>query len=352
MLMHSLKGNVLRAALGIGAMLMTPALVSAFPPGGHGGGGHGGGGHGGGGGHHGGGNWGGGGGNWGGGGYRGGYGSGYRGGYGGYGYGGNNFGSGFATGLGFGLGSRLGYGGLGYGYGGYGGYGYPGYGYGGFASRYGYGLGGYGYGGYGGYSYPYYGGYGYTSPGYSTTTPYIAGYGQDTSTTTPQQPISFAEKMEVDFRNRDYQAAVYDGRHAVTDMPNNGFLKLMLGQALFATGAYEESAQMTQQAMQAMPQDQWGVIPQHYRELYSSIGDYTNQLKALEAATKAKPDDANLSFLLGFHYLYLGYPAQANRALDRALASNPNNKAVQDLQAAAAGRASGTAAVPVPPTPQ
>src|SRR5262249_22353764 len=59
----------------------------------------------------------------------------------------------------------------------------------------------------------------------------------------------FPEKGEDAFRDGDYEGAVYYWRHALLDDPQNPVLVMMLGQALFATGVYNEAAGATQAAM-------------------------------------------------------------------------------------------------------
>ena len=48
--------------------------------------------------------------------------------------------------------------------------------------------------------------------------------------------------------------------------------------------------------MQMLPEDQWGVVVSNYRELYPKVGNYTDQLRALEKQMKDKPDSAALRF--------------------------------------------------------
>ena len=349
----------------------TPALGLAHGGGGGGhGGGGGGGGHGGVGGGGGGGHFGGGGGHFGGGcgrGY-GGYGSGY-GGWGGRGYGcGRGYGWGGYPYYGYGLGLGVG---LGVGYGlsaGYGGYGYGGYGYGGY---------GYGYPAYGGY----YGGYGYDPYYYGTGVaviyaPGTAVYGPATSppagtssnpTATKSAPVSlaapqaaigmaastreFAEKGEQAFKSGHYQGAVYAWRHAVVDDPQNGLLTMMLGQALFATGKYEEAAGATQAAMHHLPKEQWGVVVTHYTQLYSKTHDYTDQLRALEKAMRAKGSEPALRFLVGFQYAYLGFTQQAIDQLDHAVKLAPRDEMAKQLRDDLRAKIAKPAIPPLPGVP-
>jgi cytochrome c-type biogenesis protein CcmH/NrfG len=223
------------------------------------------------------------------------------------------------------------------------GFGYPFFGYGyGLYGGYGYGLYGLGY-GYG-YGYPYY--YGYNPYAYYYG-PYGYGYGnyaypyayQQTQPVQPTQPATvandaevFAQKGENDFKAGDYKGAVYAWRHAVLDDPHNGVLTLMLAQGLFATGSYNEAAGAVQQALQMLPEDQWGVVVSNFRELYGKAGDYTSQLRALEKEVKQQPDDPAARFLLGYHYGFLGYPQHAVKQLDKALELAPADQLAQKLR--------------------
>lgn len=253
-------------------------------------------------------------------------------GYGGLGYGGLGYG-----GLGYG---GLGYGGLGgLGYGGLGGFGFPfllGYGLGGLGGFGGYGgYGGYGGGGYGGYGGGGYGGYGGGGyGGYGGYGAYGSGYSSGSAaqpSNVPAGATDFAALGEQDFNAGRYSDAVSDWQHALVDDPQNGGLLMLLGQALFATGQFEQAAGVTQLAMQIVPQDKWGAVVTNFRELYPPNNDYTTQLRALESSVKAQESPAK-RFLLGFHYGYLGYPKEAVRELDKAVKLNPKDQLAADLR--------------------
>jgi hypothetical protein len=328
--------------------LAFAVLTNASPDvlargGGGGGGGHGGGGggaHFGGGGHFGGAGWGG----------RG-FGPGFRGygwgGYRGYGWGGyRGYGWGY-PGYGYGLGL-----GVGLSYGLYGGYGYGGYGYGGYS----YGGYGYGYPGYGNYGYDSYGtGYGpaYAPAAYENATPPAAApmTAAKVEASTLQASREFADKGEAAFRTRDYAGAVYALRHAAVDDPNNAVVTLLLGQALFATGRFDEAAGATQAAMRQLSADRWGVVISHYTELYADTKDYTQQLRTLEKAVKEKPDAPALRFLAGFHYAYLGFTQQAIDQLERALKLSPRDELARQLRDELRGKLAKPSIPPVPPAP-
>ena len=229
------------------------------------------------------------------------------------------FGSGL-YGLAYGLGYGLGYGG--YGYGGYGGYYYDPY-----CTAY-----GYGYGGLGGYNYP--------GAAVTVVDPLANDLAANQGATNNGKPAGtdvdnaklFAEKGENDFRARDYKAAVYDWKHAALDDPTNGVLVMMLSQAFFATGQFNEAAGAVQHGMQLLPKQEWGVVVKNYKELYGNVQDFTDQLRALEKAVKEKPNDPALRFLAGFQYAYLGYPKEAVDQLDKGLKLAPRDEMAKKLR--------------------
>ena len=164
-----------------------------------------------------------------------------------------------------------------------------------------------------------------------------------------EQPVDdaldFAGHGELDFRAGYYDGAVRNWKHALVDDPNNGALVLMLAQGLFAVGQYEQAAGATQMAMQMLPPEKWGTVVENYRQLYGNVGDYTNQIRALEKSRLAKPDDPAIRFLLGFHFGYLGHPKSAVAEFAKALELNPKDagaRKVRDLIAAKMNSAGGT----------
>ena len=204
---------------------------------------------------------------------------------------------------------------------------------------------GYGYGGYYGYnracSYTSYAGsYGVGYGSYYSTIPYAGPVVDPTiAQATPadgEQPAestnAFALQGEQDFKAGDYEAATHAWRHAIVDEPENGVLMLLFSQSLFATGSFDEAAGTVQQGLQMLPEKEWGVVVANYKELYSKVGDYTKQLRALEAKVKDSPEDPSLRFLLGYHYGYLGYPTHAVKQLDKAVGLAPEDQVAVKLR--------------------
>ena len=107
---------------------------------------------------------------------------------------------------------------------------------------------------------------------------------------------------------------------------------MMLGQALFATGKFQEAAGATQMAMHVIPKETWGVVAGNYQELYGNAQYYTTQLRALERPVGEKPDDPAQRFLLGFHYAHLGYAQQAVDQLDKGLKVAPQDEMAKLLR--------------------
>ncbi|MFO1020928.1 MAG: tetratricopeptide repeat protein [Planctomycetales bacterium] len=260
----------------------------------------------------------------------------------------------------FGWGWGGGYGG--WGYGGYGGYGYGGYGcYNGYYNYNPYCTYGYGGSGYPGY------GYGYAAVGTNGLPVAGAPVATDAGTNPlviqadPNAPKfdsvtsnAYADRGEEQFKAANYDNAVKEWRHAVVEDPKNGVLVMMLAQGLFATGKFEEAAGAIQQGMLILPEESWGVVPKNYKELYTNIGDYTTQLRALEKARKEKPDDPALRFLLGYHYGYLGFPQEAVVELKKNLSIVPEDQLADKMmkQFQAKLKKETTASViPVPPVP-
>jgi tetratricopeptide (TPR) repeat protein len=153
--------------------------------------------------------------------------------------------------------------------------------------------------------------------------------GQSAAATPPAG--DFATQGEQDFRAARYTDAIRNWQHALVDDPQNGGVALVLSQAFFAVGRYDEAAGVLQQAMSLLPPERWGAVVTNYAELYRSPQDYTTQLRSLEAARKDH-DSPAVRFLLGFHYGYLGYPHEAVRELDRVVQMNPQDQFAKDLR--------------------
>lgn len=148
----------------------------------------------------------------------------------------------------------------------------------------------------------------------------------DDDVTPSADGLDYAAIGEQDFRAGEYAQAVKNFRHALVEDPGNGACVLLLAQALFQTGSFEEAAGAVQFATQVLPEDKWNVVGEHRRELYGTNADYVKQLRALENAIREKKDSPSLRFLLGWHYGFNGYPKEAVDQLDKVVALAPKDE--------------------------
>jgi len=141
------------------------------------------------------------------------------------------------------------------------------------------------------------------------------------------------------FRKRDYQQALklaqeivvrMDGngenRHAHRDDPVSSKAFQFLSLAYFSDGKFDDAAKAAHVALHRGPPWKWKTLSGHY----AKSEQYTSQLRALEESLRTKPS-AEKQFLIGYHYLMLGYPDAARRQLTRVAEQNPKDDLVQDL---------------------
>ncbi len=249
---------------------------------------------------------------------------------------GNNFGSGFGYGLGFNSGYN-GYGwGLGNGYGNsYGGYG-GGYGrgYGGYRYRpFGWGLGGWGLGslyynsGYLGYSNPYYVNSGPIYYNYSQPIPVSYNAPVTVVVNAPDSADEAFNNAVAAFRQNDYDRALDITNQGITQHPDDAVLHEFRSLVLFAKRDYQQSAGTIHSVLAVGPGWDWTTLI----GLYANASLYTDQLRDLEAFTKANPQDAASHFLLAYHYMTCGHTADAVRQLQVVVQLMPNDRVASDI---------------------
>ena len=265
-------------------------------------------------------------------------------------------GSGYGNVIGSLLGNGGGYGsgwGLGNNYGDRGGNrGYRNYGY----RPIGWGLGGWGLGsllynsGYLGYSNPYYssGGssvYNYSQPIQVTYNAPVE-YAQEDSTS----PDAVLNNAVAAFRQNDYDAALDITNKGIALYPDDAVLHEFRSLVLFAKQDYQQSAGTIHSVLAVGPGWDWTTLS----GMYSSVADYTDQLRALEAFTKSNPQDAASHFLLAYHYLSCGHTAAAARHLEQVVQLMPDDRVAADILKMVAppeaiGDAAGTTQASSPP---
>jgi tetratricopeptide (TPR) repeat protein len=116
---------------------------------------------------------------------------------------------------------------------------------------------------------------------------------------------------------------------AITQMPRDAVLHEFRSLALFALGRYAESAAIIHAVLDVGPGWDWKTMG----SLYSSVDEYTKQLRALEAARDKDRNAADLRFLLGYHYLTLGSAEDALTMFRRVVELQPKDTVAAALVA-------------------
>lgn len=150
---------------------------------------------------------------------------------------------------------------------------------------------------------------------------------------------SYFQRAETAFRAANYPQAARLARHATVEKPRNGRVFLFLSQALFALGDYPESAQAARQGMALLDASDWGWFVQNFRRYYRN-SDYVGQVRQLEEFAAENPGSVDAHFLLGYHYGYLGYRAEAREHLAKARALDPAGHMRAELLAHFGGESS------------
>ena len=120
------------------------------------------------------------------------------------------------------------------------------------------------------------------------------------------------------------------------DDPNNGAYMMILGQALFASGQYNEAAGETPTGRSNVVAGQMG---DHRHQLQGALRQHRRlhlSASVLEKARDEKPNDPALHFLLGWQFGYLGYPTQSIRELDKTLELVPSDQVAKKVRDAMA----------------
>jgi len=144
------------------------------------------------------------------------------------------------------------------------------------------------------------------------------------------------------FMQGDYAAALTQCDKAVAKLPNDPVLHEFRGLALFALKRYREAAAPVYAALSVGPGWDWTTLS----GFYSDADVYAKQLHDLEQYVNAHPNDADVRFLLAYHYLTCGYADAAAEQLKAAVALNPKDQLSAQLLAALK-----TTAPPEPPAP-
>lgn len=150
------------------------------------------------------------------------------------------------------------------------------------------------------------------------------GTGQPPQSSDPKTAAAMAvfDQGRTLFKSGDYAGALTKVDQALKDLPSDAALHEFRAACLFAMGKYKEAAAGIYAVLAAGPGWDW----QTMKALYPDTATYTKQLRALEDAKKASPNKPELSFLLAYEYLVLGYPDQAEGELKQVTKLEPTDK--------------------------
>jgi hypothetical protein len=156
------------------------------------------------------------------------------------------------------------------------------------------------------------------------------------------------------FQRGDYPLALTQINQALGLLPSDLVLNEFRGLVLFALRQYPESAAMLYAVLSAGPGWDWTTLS----NLYPDTDEYTAQLRALEQYVRAHPFEADIRFLLGYHYLTCGYTDAAATQLAAAAKLNPKDRLSTQLLASltapnstAPGTMGALASAPAPDAP-
>ncbi|HEV3303603.1 MAG TPA: hypothetical protein VG055_28385 [Planctomycetaceae bacterium] len=124
------------------------------------------------------------------------------------------------------------------------------------------------------------------------------------------------------FSQTDFGSALGAVAQAIGQMPHNRDMHQFHSLDLFAMNDYCRSATVAYDVLEDGPGWTWDKL----QSFYPSADMYTNQLRLLERFVTAHPSDANVRFLLAYHYLMLDHADAARRQLTQVVELRPADK--------------------------
>jgi len=132
------------------------------------------------------------------------------------------------------------------------------------------------------------------------------------------------------FKQGDYTNALRLDEAAIQSVPDDPVLHEFGALCLFAQGNYSRSAAVLNALLAVAPGMDWTTMS----GLYPDVETYTKQLRALEAYSKQKPDDAASHFVLAYHYLVAGHSDASVRQLKEVVRLQPEDQVAQKMLSA------------------
>jgi tetratricopeptide (TPR) repeat protein len=147
------------------------------------------------------------------------------------------------------------------------------------------------------------------------------------------------------FYDEQFDQALALTNQALALAPQDAAINEFRSLCLFALAQYREAAATIHAVLAAGPGWDWTTLI----SLYANPDTYTAQLRKLEAAIKAKPQEAGANFLLGYHYLTEGHQEEALARWKYVVELQPKDKLAAQLVQMYAPRADTAMAQSTPP---
>jgi tetratricopeptide (TPR) repeat protein len=166
---------------------------------------------------------------------------------------------------------------------------------------------------------------------------------------TVDQSLALFSQARDAFKAGDLALALQQADAALVQNPNDTSLHEFRALCLFAQGRYEDAAVPLYAVLAVGPGWDWSSLI----GLYPNVDIYTDQLRALEAFTKANPQSSASRFVLAYHYLTEGFNDAAAAQLKQVIALKPNDAVAAKLlqQMKTPTSAAGTQQPPPNPEP-
>jgi hypothetical protein len=129
------------------------------------------------------------------------------------------------------------------------------------------------------------------------------------------------------FAQGDLDAASKAISVAILQAPQNQDVHQFHSLVLFAKREYCKSATVAHVVLEAGPGWTWNTL----QTFYASPDAYTAQLRQLEHYVGEHPTDANVRFLLGYHYLMLDHAEVAQRQFAQTIDLEPKDKLASNI---------------------
>jgi Tetratricopeptide repeat len=143
-----------------------------------------------------------------------------------------------------------------------------------------------------------------------------------------QEATSFALARKA-FMEGNYPLALSDVNAALKDSPQDAMMHEFRALVLFAMGEYKQAAAPLNAVVAVGPGLDWKSL----RGLYPDAATYTKQYRALEKFVTDNPKDAAGHFVLGYHYVTLGFNSYALKEFQQAAELSPKDAVARQMVA-------------------